>query len=59
MRLLTVFVFATAIPFSAHAQSAYGRIVGRVTDAAGAVVPGASIRVVHIQTNVGTSANTN
>ena len=59
MRPLMIFVFATAIPFSAHAQSAYGRIVGRVTDAAGAVVPGASIRVVHIETNAGTSASTN
>lgn len=38
------------------AQDPYGRITGRVVDAGGAVVPGASIRVTNVQTNVVTNA---
>src|SRR5437762_13535883 len=37
------------------AQVATGRITGRVTDSSGAVVPGASVKTINIQTNVETS----
>ncbi|MEK7406899.1 MAG: carboxypeptidase-like regulatory domain-containing protein [Acidobacteriota bacterium] len=41
------------------AQNPYGRITGRVLDSAGAVVPGASVRVIHTGTNVATSTVSN
>ncbi len=34
------------------AQNQYGRIIGRIVDSAGAVVPGVAVRVTNIQTNV-------
>ncbi len=37
------------------AQDPYGRITGRIVDSAGAVVPGASIRVTNVDTNVATT----
>ena len=50
------------IPFSALAaalllsQDPYGRITGRIVDSAGAVVPGASIRVTNTESNVAVAA---
>lgn len=41
------------------AQNPYGRITGRVMDSAGALVPGASIRVTNIETNVVTATTSN
>ena len=43
----------------AWAQNPYGRITGTVTDSAAAVVAGAAVRVIHIDTNVVTHAATN
>src|ERR1700680_3385 len=40
------------------AQGPYGRVTARVVDAAGAVVPGASVHVKNIETNVETDVNT-
>ncbi len=40
-------------------QNPYGRIGGRVADSAGAVVPGASVKVIHVETGVETLASTN
>lgn len=40
-------------------QNPYGRIGGRVTDSAGAVVPGASVKVMHVETGVETQALAN
>ena len=59
MRILAVAAFLAAAPLSLYAQSAYGRIVGRVTDAAGAVVPGVPVRAVHLDTNVATQTSSN
>jgi len=44
---------------SARGQETRGQIIGRVTDASGAVVAGASVRGVNIATNVASSATTN
>jgi hypothetical protein len=41
------------------AQDPYGRIVGRVTDSGGALVPGASVRAINLDTNVPTPVKTN
>ena len=41
------------------AQNPYGRITGRVTDSAGAIVPGAAIRLVQVGTNVPAASTTN
>ena len=40
------------------AQNPYGRITGRVTDSAGALVPGATVRAINIATNVTTTTVT-
>src|SRR5690349_9294556 len=37
-------------------QDPYGRITGRIADSAGAVIPGAGIRVTNIETNVAVNA---
>lgn len=41
------------------AQNPYGRVTGRVTDAAGALVPRAPVRVVNVETNLATETLTN
>jgi len=46
------------IGLSLVAQDPYGRVTGRVADSAGAVVPGARVRVTNVETNVVTSATT-
>ena len=48
-------LFTAALP----AQNPYGRITGRVTDSAGAIVPGAAIRLVQVGTNVPAASTTN
>ena len=41
------------------AQNPYGRITGRVSDATGAMVSGAAVRLVNIDTNVATETTSN
>ena len=56
MRLLaSLIVLAAALP----AQNPYGRITGRVTDSAGALVPNAAVRVVNVETNLATETVSN
>lgn len=43
----------------ALAQTPYGRITGTVTDAGGAVIPGAAVRVVNVETNIAVADKTN
>ena len=54
-----LFVIALACASLARAQETRGQILGRVMDAAGAVVAGAKVRAVNAETNVATSATTN
>src|SRR5271170_574450 len=49
--LLTVLGMLLVFPLAAHAQNYYGTIVGNVTDATGASVPGAQITVRNVATN--------
>jgi len=51
--------FLVLICAAARAQESRGTILGRVTDSTGAVVPGASIRAVNLETNTGASGTTN
>ena len=51
-------VLALLSVLSLWAQNPTGRITGRVTDPTGAVVPGATVKVVNIQTNVEASTTT-
>src|SRR4026209_1902671 len=48
-----------ALPTTSHAQLTRGAISGTVRDSAGAVVPGAQVKVVNPQTNVTREAVTN
>ncbi len=50
-------LIALAVP--AAAQDARGSIAGRVTDSSGAVLPGASVTVLNIDTNAGSNVHTN
>jgi len=58
-RQVQFLILALAAMLPAPAQNPYGRITGRVTDSAGAVVPNASLRVVRIETTVATSTTSN
>ena len=44
---------------AAFAQTPSASVVGRVTDASGAVIPGVAIKVVDVATNIGRQATTN
>ena len=55
-RFLTMVLCLAAAAF---AQNPYGRITGRVIDSAQALIPGTSVRVVNIETNVATKTATN
>src|ERR1700682_3750454 len=50
-RVLVVFVLAFAAAFPAAAQVLYGSLTGNVHDAAGAIIPGASVKL----SNMGTA----
>jgi len=42
-----------------HAQTPYGRVTGRVTDASGALIPNASVVLTNTETNVRSTSTTN
>jgi Carboxypeptidase regulatory-like domain/TonB-dependent Receptor Plug Domain len=49
--LLTALGVLLVFPLATHAQTYYGAIVGNVTDATGAAVPGAKITIINTGTN--------
>src|SRR5688500_13382464 len=58
MKYTAILTAATALAISAslatsdvHAQALYGSIVGTVSDSTDAAVPGATVTIVHTQTN--------
>ncbi len=55
MRLLASMLVAAAL----LAQNPYGRVTGRVRDSTGAVAPGATVRVVNLETNLASETATN
>lgn len=57
--LLGVLVILLGLAVPLAAQDARGSIVGRITDASGAVVPGADVRAVNVATGVAASSKTN
>ncbi len=54
-----LFVLSSLIPSRATAQEARGAIQGRVVDASGAGIPGASVEVLNVATGVVTPTTTN
>ena len=57
--LVALLTAALGIFSAAPAQNTYGTIVGVVTDESGAVIPGASVTAMNVDTNIVTSAETN
>jgi hypothetical protein len=49
--LLRIFAFGALLALSLHAQQTAGTLTGSVTDATGAVIPGANIKAVNLATN--------
>jgi hypothetical protein len=56
---LSLLVLAVLVCGTARAQESRGTILGRVTDPSGAVVPGATVEVVNVATNVRITSITN
>ena len=54
--LLSLVLF---VPSVARAQAVTGTLLGNVTDSSGAAVPGATVNLVEVQTNIKRSATTN
>ena len=55
----TCLLLLVALAVPARAQDARGSIAGRITDSSGAILPGASVTVVNVDTNVGSNVHTN
>ncbi len=58
-KLARLIYIATALGASLFAQDPRGSIVGQVTDTSGAVVPGVTVRLRHVETNVTVTATSN
>lgn len=56
--LLIALVMLLSFPLAIHAQTYYGAIVGNVTDATGAAVPGAKVTIRNVGTNSTYTATT-
>src|SRR5215471_3359414 len=56
--LLTALAMFFSFPLAIHAQIYYGTIVGNVTDATGASVPGATVTIRNVATNSTYTATT-
>jgi len=59
VRLLTFLVAFILVVVSVAAQTPSASVVGRVTDATGAVVPGVSIKVTNLDTNISQPGSSN
>jgi len=58
IRALFTIIMLVAVPVALHAQAYYGSIVGNVTDANGAAVPGAKVTATAVGTDVKSSTVT-
>jgi hypothetical protein len=59
LQLLAMAFLIVSLSQPAQAQVLYGSIVGQVSDSSGAVVPRATVKVTHIETNETISTSTN
>jgi outer membrane receptor protein involved in Fe transport len=57
--LVLLAVFGLAAPSPAHGQAVYGSIGGIITDASGAVVPGASVTITSVERKTSDTVTTN
>ena len=59
MRFFTCIAVFLAAAASATAQTSSASVVGRVTDATGAVIPGVSIKITNLDTNISRAGSSN
>src|SRR5260370_34810068 len=58
-RRLTLITLSLALVASLNAQQPSASVVGRVTDATGAVIPGVAIKITNLDTNIAQTGSTN
>ena len=58
MNARALLLTALSIP-TAFAQTPSASVVGRVTDATGAVIPGVAVRIANLDTNIGQNGSSN
>src|SRR5215467_15578026 len=59
MRRFVIAVVAVLCPAIAGAQAVKGSLVGNVTDTSGAVLPGVTVTITEVNTNISYTATTN
>ncbi len=59
MKILAIVFLVVSFSRPANAQVLYGTLVGNVTDASGGGVPGAEVKITHVETNEVLSTTTN
>ena len=58
-RVLIVLVIVVLVPSALLAQAVTGSLVGNVTDSAGLAIPGATVTITEVNTNINASTTTN
>src|SRR2546426_12811121 len=58
-RALVILVVAVLVPAALRAQAVKGSLVGNITDSAGLAIPGATVTITEVNTNINAATTTN